>query len=461
MFKGLSDRVTGVFDRLTGKGALTEADIDIAMREIRIALLEADVSLPVAKDFIATTKERIVGAEIAKSISPAQMVIKLVQDQLTDMLGGENQELNFNTEPPAVIMIVGLQGSGKTTSSAKLAHHLKRNKNKKILLASLDIYRPAAQKQLEVLAQDNDLTSIEIIESEKPEKITERALKQGKLEGFDIVILDTAGRLHINAEMMDELTRIKNIANPIETLLVADSLTGQDAVNIAKEFHEKLELTGIVLTRVDGDSRGGAALSMKSVTGCPIKFMGLGEKIDQFQGFYPERIASRILDKGDVVSLVEKAVEDVDKDKAAEMERKFRKGKFDLNDMAEQFKQMEKMGGFGGIMNLLPGMGKMQTKFKDKLNEAGANTKIITHQMAVISSMTPKERANPKLLNGSRKIRISGGCGLQVQDVNKLLKQFKQMSTVIKKMKKMGKGGKLKMMRELKNMMGDGGNSPF
>lgn len=418
-----------------------EADVDAVIREVRLALLEADVALPVVKEFINSLKAKAVGTEIIASVSPAQLVIKLVHDHMVALLGSENTPLNLAANPPVAIMMVGLQGSGKTTSSGKLAQLLKSKQNKKILLASLDIYRPAAQKQLEILANQTQVGSLPIIDGEKPAAITARALQTAKLEGYDVLILDTAGRLHIDDSLMQELEEVKKLANPLETLLVADSLTGQDAVNIAKNFHDRIGITGIILTRVDGDGRGGAALSMRQVTGQPIKFLGVGEKISEFEPFHPERIASRILDMGDVVSLVEKAMSSIDQAEAQKAAERFQEGSFTFDDMLTQLRQMKKMGGIGGVMQLLPGIGAL----KEKMAEANVDENILARQEAIILSMTPGERRNPKLLGGSRKIRIAKGAGVQVQDVNRLVKQYQQMETMMKQMKKLGKKG---MMRQ-------------
>ena len=406
------------------------------MREVRIALLEADVALPVVRDFINNVKERAIGQEVVKSISPAQMVIKIVQDNLTAALGAATSELNLNVAPPAVIMMAGLQGSGKTTSAAKLALFLRKKKGKKILLASLDIYRPAAQKQLEILAKQIEAESLAIVEGEKPEAITMRALEDARLGGYDVLILDTAGRLHIDYDLMKELQNVKKLAKPIETILVADCLTGQDAVNIAQEFQNQIGITGIILTRVDGDGRGGAALSMRTITGCPIKFIGVGEKVSEFEEFHPERIASRILGMGDIVALVERAAENVDAAEAAKMAQKIKKGSFDLNDLAKQLQTMRKMGGIGSLMGMLPGIGK----FKKQIDESGGiDERMLIRQESIIYSMTKKERRNPKLLNGSRKRRIAAGAGVEVQELNRLLKQFKGMEAMMKKFSKMDK----------------------
>lgn len=437
MFQSLSSKLTGIFSNLRKRGVLSEADIDSAMREVRIALLEADVALPVVKDFITSLKEKAVGAEVIASVSPAQMVIKLVSDHLKELLGSETQEINLSATPPVVMMMVGLQGSGKTTSTGKLALRLKTKHNKKVLVASLDIYRPAAQQQLEQVASQAGIISLPIVPNEKPLQITERALKEARLGGYDVLLLDTAGRLHIDEELMAELKAVKTLANPLETLLVADSLTGQDAVNIAKTFHEQIGVTGIILTRIDGDGRGGAALSMRKVTGQPIKFIGVGEKLTEFEEFHPDRIASRILDMGDIVSLVEKAAEAVSADEMEKMASRMMEGQFDFNDLLDQLRKMNKMGGIGWMMKLLPGMGQL----KEKMADAKIDGKMLARQEAIILSMTAKERKNPNLLNASRRIRIAKGSGLTVQDVNKLVKQQQQMQDMMKKLKKMGAKG--------------------
>ncbi len=440
MFQSLSSKLTGIFSNLRKRGVLSEADIDSAMREVRIALLEADVALPVVKDFIASLKAKALGAEVVASVSPAQMVIKLVNDHLAELLGSETQQINLAATPPVVIMMVGLQGSGKTTSTGKLALRLKNKYNKKTLVASLDIYRPAAQQQLEQVAKQAGITSLPIVAGEKPEAITRRAMQAARLEGYDVLLLDTAGRLHIDEELMNELKVVKQLANPLETLLVADSLTGQDAVNIAKTFHEQIGVTGIILTRVDGDGRGGAALSMRSITGQPIKFIGVGEKLDEFEEFHPARIASRILDMGDIVSLVEKAAETVNAEEAEKMASRMMEGQFDFNDLLDQLRKMNKMGGIGSMMKMLPGMGQL----KEKMAGAEIDPKLLARQEAIILSMTKKERIHPKLINASRRVRIASGAGVTVQDVNKLLKQQQQMQDMMKKIKKMGAKG---MMR--------------
>ncbi len=433
MFEMLNARLGGIFSKLRSKGRLSEDDINAVMREVRIALLEADVALAVVKDFIASLKVSITGAEIVKSVSPANMVIKLVNDHLTELLGGEHQELNLTTTPPAVIMMVGLQGSGKTTSTAKLAYRLRTKHNKRVMVASLDIYRPAAQEQLAVMAVAAGVDSLEVVAGEQPLTITERALKEARLGGFDVLLLDTAGRLHIDGELMSELMAVKAVANPIETLLVADSLTGQDAVNIGREFHEKIGITGAILTRIDGDGRGGAALSLRHITGQPIKFVGVGEKITEFEPFHPERIAGRILDKGDIVSLVERAAELVDAGEMEDMAARMKAGQFDFNDLLAQLKQMKKMGGVGSMLGFIPGMGK----FKDAIAGAGVDDGMFRKQEAIIMSMTKKERRFPKLLNGSRRKRIASGAGVSVQEVNQLIKHHQQMEKMMKKMKGM------------------------
>ncbi len=437
MYKSLSDRLTGIFDRLKGRGTLSEEDVNTALREIRIALLEADVALPVVKEFIEQAKEKAIGQELVKSINPAQMVIKIVNDQLIHALGNEPEAINLNAPSPMVMLMVGLQGSGKTTTSAKLAKLLSTRFRKNVLLASLDVYRPAAQLQLETLAKQTDIPSLPIIDGEKPLAITKRAIETAKVQNIDVIILDTAGRLHIDDELMNELKSIKTLSNPIETFLVADSLTGQDAVNIAKSFHDAIGVTSIVLTRADGDGRGGAALSMRHVTGCPIKFLGMGERVDQLEIFDPHRVASRILDMGDIVALVERAAalsETQDQEKLA---KKLEKGHFDLNDMAKQLEGMQKMGGLSSMLGFLPGIGKI----KDKLDGAGLDDNLVRRQLGIIRSMTKQERRAPNILNGSRRKRIALGSGVQVMEVNRLLKQFEQMQTMFKRMGKMGQKG--------------------
>ncbi|CDL00765.1 Signal Recognition Particle (SRP) component with 4.5S RNA (ffs) [Magnetospirillum gryphiswaldense MSR-1 v2] len=436
MFESLSQRLSGVFDKLTGRGALSEADVTEALREVRVALLEADVALSVVKDFVGRVKARAIGQDVIKSVTPGQLVVKIVHDELIATLGTDGVELNLNAVPPAVILMVGLQGSGKTTTSGKLAVRLKKDK-KKVLLASLDVYRPAAQQQLEILARQADVGSLPIIMGEMPVAITRRALDVGRKEGYDVVILDTAGRLHIDQELMAEVAAVRDVAKPVETLLVVDAMIGQDAVTLAHEFNEKVGVTGMVLTRVDGDSRGGAALSMRAVTGRPIKFLGMGEKLEALEPFHPDRLAGRILGMGDVVSLVEKAMENIEQDEAEKLAKRIEKGKFDLNDMLSQFKQVEKMGDLKGIIGMLPGLGKMANQLKD----AKIDDKMVGRQKAVILSMTLAERKNPDLIKASRKKRIAAGSGVSVQDVNKLLKQYQQMADVMKKVGKLGQKG--------------------
>jgi signal recognition particle subunit SRP54 len=438
MFESLSNRFNDVFDRLRRRGALTEADVDAAMREIRVALLEADVALPVVKSFVDGVRAKAVGQDVLRSVSPAQMVVKIVHDHLVESLGSDQSgALNLNAVPPVVIMMVGLQGSGKTTTSAKLARLLKDRERRKVLLASLDVNRPAAQEQLAVLAKQVDVSSLPVVMLERPVAIAKRALDTGKREGYDVVILDTAGRLHIDEPLMQEVAAVRDATNPTETLLVADALTGQDAVNLAKSFAERIGITGIVLTRIDGDARGGAALSMRAVTGQPIKFVGTGEKLDAIEAFHPDRIAGRILGMGDVVGLVEKAAETIDREEAEKLAKKLQKGSFDMDDLASQLKQLRKMGGMGGVMGMLPGINKV----KKQLEEANIDEKILKRQEAIISSMTQKERRNPKLLDGSRRRRIAAGSGTTVPEINRLLKQYQDMADMMKRMNKLGKKG--------------------
>jgi signal recognition particle subunit SRP54 len=438
MFESLSNRFNDVFDRLRRRGALTEADVDAAMREIRVALLEADVALPVVKTFVDGVRAKAVGQDVLRSVSPAQMVVKIVHDHLVESLGSDSSgALNLNAVPPVVVMMVGLQGSGKTTTSAKLARLLKDRERRKILLASLDVNRPAAQEQLAVLAQQVGVPSLPIVALERPVAIAKRALDTGRREGYDVVILDTAGRLHIDEPLMQEVAAVRDATQPTETLLVADSLTGQDAVNVGKTFAERIGITGIILTRIDGDARGGAALSMRAVTGKPIKFVGTGEKLDAIEAFHADRIAGRILGMGDVVGLVEKAAETIDREEAEKLAKKLQKGGFDLDDMASQLKQLRKMGGMGGVMGMLPGIGKI----KKQLEEANIDEKIIKRQEAILSSMTMKERRNPKLIDGSRRRRIAAGSGTTVPEINRLLKQYQDMADMMKRMNKLGKKG--------------------
>ena len=446
MFENLTTRLNGVLDRLKRRGALTEDDVIEAMREIRIALLEADVALPVVKDLVTRVRERAVGQEVIKSITPGQMVVKIVHDELVTILGADDSALSLGA-PPAVVLMTGLQGSGKTTTSAKLARRLRLKEHKKVLLASLDTQRPAAQMQLEVLARQCEVASLPIVAGQQALEITRRALETARREGYDVLILDTAGRLSIDDALMAELAQVRDLSRPHETLLVADSLTGQDAVNTARIFHEKIGVSGIVLTRMDGDARGGAALSMRHVTGQPIKLVGMGEKLDQLEPFHPDRVAGRILDMGDVVSLVEQAAEMVDKEDAEKLARKMAKGSFDLADLRGQLMQMRKMGGMKGILGKLPGVQKMQKQ----LDQANIDEKLIGRQCAIIDSMTPKERKNADLINASRKRRIAAGSGTSVQDVNRLLKQHRQMQDMMKRMKKAG---------GIQNLFGRGGFPP-
>ncbi len=442
MFGNLTDRLGSAFEGLFGKGVLTEDAVNQALREVRIALLEADVALPVAKEFVESVKAEAVGEKVLKSVKPGEQVVKIVHDALVRTLGSENEALDIAHTPPVAVLMAGLQGSGKTTTTAKLGKFLTEKERKKVLMASLDTQRPAAQEQLQILGEQVGVDTLEIIKGQSPVEITRRAMDEARKGGYDVVLLDTAGRLSIDEELMREVVAVRDIAQPRETLLVADALTGQDAVHTAQNFHEKLGISGIVLTRVDGDSRGGAALSMKAVTGRPIKFIGTGEKTDALQLFHPERIADRILDMGDVVSLVEKAAETIEQEEAEKMAKKFQEGKFDLDDFSSQLKQMRKMGGFSGIMALMPGMGKLKSAVED----ANLDDTVIKRQEAILSSMTKKERADPRILNASRRRRIAAGSGTEVQEVNRLLKQFQQMQTMMKKMRKMGGKGLLKSL---------------
>ncbi len=447
MFESLSERLGGVFDRLRGRGALNEADVREAMREVRIALLEADVALPVVRSFVDSATSKAVGQSVLKSVTPGQQVVKIVNDALVEMLGSEASELDLATTPPAIIMMVGLQGSGKTTTSAKIARRLTDKDRKKVMMASLDVNRPAAQEQLAILGEQTGVATLPIVAGQQPVDIARRAMQAAKLQGFDILILDTAGRLHVDQALMDEMRAVSDIAKPAETLLVVDSLTGQDAVNVAKNFSEQVPLTGIVLTRMDGDARGGAALSMRAVTGKPIKFVGTGEKLDGLDVFHPSRVAGRILGMGDVVSLVERASETIQQDEAEAMAAKMAKGQFDMNDLKSQLAQMQRMGGMGGILGMLPGMKKAQAQ----LAQSGMDDKILVRMDAIINSMTPKERAKPELLAAKRKIRIANGSGTTVQEVNKLIKMHQEMAGAMKKLKKMGG------MKGLGAMLGRGG----
>jgi signal recognition particle subunit SRP54 len=441
MFDTLSDRLGSVFDRLRGRGALTEADVRSAMREVRVALLEADVALPVARDFVEQVTEKAVGQEVLRSVTPGQMVVKYVHDALVETLGSETAELNLNVTPPAVIMMVGLQGSGKTTTTAKLAKRLTERDRKKVLMASLDVARPAAQEQLAVLGRQADVETLPIVAGQQPVDIAKRALQSARLQGYDIVLLDTAGRLHVDEQLMAEMKAVAAASNPAETLLVVDALTGQDAVNVAKGFAGEVDLSGVILTRMDGDARGGAALSMRAVTGKPIKFAGVGEALDKLEAFHPDRVAGRILGMGDVVSLVERAAETIQVEEAEKLAAKMAKGKFDLDDLRAQLAQMQRMGGLGALAGMMPGMKGM----KEAAAKA-ADSKALTHMEAMLSSMTAKERSKPEIINAKRKIRIAKGSGTTVQEINKLLKMHQEMSTVMKRLKKMGGIGKLAAM---------------
>lgn len=452
MFESLSERLGGVFDRLTKQGALSEDDVVSAMREVRIALLEADVSLPVAREFIRRVQEKATGSAVTKSITPGQMVVKFVHDELVRTLQGDGPADALKIDnSPATILMVGLQGSGKTTTTAKLAKRLKDRNGKRVLLASLDTQRPAAMEQLAILGAQIGVDSLPIVKGESAVQIAKRAKTQASLGGYDVLFLDTAGRLHIDEVLMDEVQSVRDIALPREVLLVVDGLTGQDAVNVATEFDGKVGISGVVLTRMDGDGRGGAALSMRAVTGKPIRFVGLGEKMDAIETFDAERVAGRILGMGDIVALVERAQETFEAEQAERMARRFSKGMFNMNDLKMQLDQMLKMGGMQGLMGMLPGMGKHQAAAA----EAGLNDSMLKRQIALINSMTKKERANPDMLQASRKKRIASGAGLEVQDLNRLLKQHKQMADM---MKKMGKGGMMKNM--IKQFLGKGGGMP-
>jgi signal recognition particle subunit SRP54 len=437
MFDDLTSRLTSVFERLKRRGALSESDIAGALREVRVALLEADVALPVVKDLIAAVREKALGREVLQSVTPAQMVVKIVHDELIATLGAEAAPLNLAATPPVAILLAGLQGSGKTTTAAKLGLRLQSRERRKVLMAALDVRRPAAQEQLAVLGKQAGVATLPVVAQETPVEIARRALETGRLEGYDVVLLDTAGRLHIDEEMMDEAAAVSAAANPAETLLVADAMTGQDAVNVAHRFNERLALSGIVLTRVDGDARGGAALSMRAVTGAPVKLIGVGEKLDALEVFHPDRIAGRILGMGDVVGLVERAAEQVDRDEAEKLARKIKKGGFDLEDYAAQIAQLGKIGGLTGLLGSLPGVGKI----KRQLDAADIDNSVLVRQRAIISSMTPAERRNAKLLNASRKRRIAAGSGTSVQEVNRLLKQYQEMTRMMKKMGKLGPKG--------------------
>ena len=456
MFDSLSDRLGGVFDRLRGRGALTEADVRQAMREVRIALLEADVALPVARQFVDAATEKAIGQNVLRSVTPGQQVVKIVNDALVEMLGGDDAEasaLNLAVTPPAVVMMVGLQGSGKTTTTAKIARRLSKGDRltgaaaKKVLMASLDVNRPAAQEQLATLGGQVEVQTLPIIAGQQPVEIARRAMQAAKLQGFDVLMLDTAGRLHVDQALMDEMKAVAEIAAPQEILLVVDSLTGQDAVNVATSFSEQVPLTGVVLTRMDGDARGGAALSMRAVTGKPIKFAGTGEKMDALEAFQPSRVAGRILGMGDVVSLVERAAESIQAEDAERMAQKMAKGVFDMDDLRAQLQQMKRMGGLGALAGMLPGM----KAAKQAMASGAMDDKVLVHLDAMIGSMTQKERTKPEIINAKRKIRIAKGSGTTVQEVNKLLKMHLEMSTAMKKIKKMGG------MKGMMAMLGKGG----
>ena len=453
MFEALSDRLSGVLTSLTGKGALSEEDVKTALREVRIALLEADVSLPIARNFIKQVQDKATGQSVLKSVTPGQMVVKIVHDELVKVLAGEDEEtasLKIDS-PPATILMVGLQGSGKTTTTAKLANRLTGRDKKRVLMASLDTRRPAAMEQLKVLGLQVGVDTLPIVPGQDAVGIAKRAKQQATLGGYDVVMLDTAGRLSIDDELMGEVEAVRDVSTPNETLLVVDGLTGQDAVNTAENFDGRIGISGVVLTRMDGDGRGGAALSMRAVTGKPIKFVGLGEKMDALEEFHAERVAGRILGMGDIVSLVEKAQETIEAQEAEKMMKRFQKGRFDMNDLQMQLEQMVKMGGMGGIMSMLPGMGKMQKQ----MDEAGMDDSVLKRQIAIIQSMTKEERKKPDLMKASRKERVAKGCGQQVQDVNRLLKMHRQMADMMKKMGKMG--GKKGMRGMMSQLMGKGG----
>ena len=437
MFESLSSKLGEVFDRLRKRGALSEADVDAALREVRVALLEADVALQVVKDFVAGVRIRAIGADVVKSVTPGQMVVKIVHDHLVETLGSSAAEINLRANPPVPVLMVGLQGSGKTTTTAKLALRLKNRDKKKVLMASLDTRRPAAQEQLAVLGTQTETATLPIVAGQGPVEIARRAMETGSREGYDIVLLYTAGRLSIDEELMAEAAAVRDAVKPAETLLVVDAMTGQDAVNTARSFNEKIGVSGIVLTRVDGDARGGAALSMRGVTGKPIKFIGLGEKLDALDVFHPDRIAGRILGMGDIVGLVEKAAETVEKEEAEKLARKVQKGEFDFDDMASQLKQLRKMGGLSSVMNLLPGIGKM----KQQLANTKIDDKLVKRQEAIISSMTKAERRDAKLLNASRKRRIASGSGTTVEEINRLVKQYLEMQRMMKQVSKLGQKG--------------------
>ncbi len=453
MFENLTERLSRTLKNVSGRGRLTDDNIKDTLREVRMALLEADVALPVVREFVNRVKERAVGTEVSKSLTPGQEFIKIVQAELEAVMGEQNEELNLASQPPAVILMAGLQGAGKTTSVGKLSKVLKERNKKKVLVVSADVYRPAAIKQLETLATDLGVDFFPSTSDQKPVDIAKAAVAHAKLKFYDVLIVDTAGRLHVDSEMMDEIKDVHQVLNPVETLFVVDAMTGQDAANTAKAFNDALPLTGVILTKVDGDARGGAALSVRHITGKPIKFLGVGEKTDALEPFHPDRVASRILGMGDVLSLIEDIERNVDKDEAEKLAKKFKEKKgFDLEDFRSQLQQMKKMGGMMGMLDKLPGMSQLPGDVKDKVDD-----KIFVQMEAIINSMTPGERERPDLIKGSRKKRIAAGSGTQVQDVNRLLKQFTQMQ---KMMKKMQKGGIKNMMRQMKGMMPGGGMFP-
>lgn len=446
MFQNLSQNITKIFNKIKGTGIITESNIESALRDIRIALLEADVSLPVVKEFISLVKERSLGQEVISSVSPGQMIIKIMHDEMVRLLEPKDDEakINLSASAPVNILIAGLQGSGKTTASAKIALHLKKQ-NKKLLLVSLDTYRPAAQQQLEILANSISVDCLEIIQGQTPIEITHRALTMSKLSGYDVVIYDTAGRLHIDEEMIKEVSLVKDLVKPTETLLIVDSMIGQDAMNVISQFNEKLGITGTILSRIDGDAKGGVALSIRHITGAPIKFLSTGEKIQDFEAFDAKRIVDRILDMGDVVSFVEKAAELIDQKEAEKSLAKLQKGKFDMNDYVKQLNMLKKMGGISSVMKMLPGMGAMS----EKIAQSGINEKLFLQQESIICSMTKKEKRYPELLNASRKKRIASGSGTTVQQVNSMLKQYEKISSVMKKMSKMNPASLMRGMKDL------------
>ena len=454
MFESLTERLGGVFDRLTRRGSLSAADVEAALREIRVALLEADVALPVARSLVEKVRERAVGQETLRSVAPGQQVVKIVNDCLIDMLGGETSEIALSGNPPLAVLMVGLQGSGKTTTTAKLGLHLRTRERRKVLMASVDIHRPAAQQQLAQLGERCAVATLPVIPGETADAIAGRAMGTARREGYDVVLIDTAGRLTVDEAMMAEAEAVRDAVRPVETLLVADAMTGQDAVATAGAFHGRIGITGIVLTRIDGDARGGAALSMRAVTDRPIKFVGTGEKLEALEPFHPERTASRILGQGDVVSLVERAAESIGREDAERLQAKLRKGRFDLDDMLTQFRQMRRMGGAGGLMAMLPQVAQV----KARLGDAGITERMMTRQEAIILSMTPRERERPEIIKASRKKRIAEGSGTAVQDVNRLLKQFQKLQTVMKRFGKMNPAdlAKLEAMAKQQGMLPPG-----